>query len=63
MRPMAKSAPALTAPGAPVCRARRFFELFGQIAACGDVGEDDIAGVAEEQIVEFKFFSESAGDM
>src|ERR1700733_8454315 len=30
----------------------QIFELFGQISACSDVAEDDVACVAEEQVVE-----------
>ncbi|WP_433982998.1 hypothetical protein RBB78_14600 [Tunturiibacter empetritectus] len=41
----------------------QILELFCQLSACSDVGEDDVAGVVEEQIVQVQFFSESAGDM
>ncbi len=44
-------------------RAARFVQRFGELAARGDVGEDDVAGVAEEQVVDLGCFADGAGDV
>jgi hypothetical protein len=40
-----------------------FIEGCGEAARGGDIGEDDVAGVAEEEVVDLGRFADGAGDV
>ena len=44
-------------------RAAKLIQAAGQLAAGGYIGEDDVAGVAEQQPIHVQLLSHRSGDM
>ena len=63
MRPMAKSAPGVVNAGGIGIGPAGFVERLGELAAGGDVGEDDVAGVAEQRFIDVGRFADGTGDV